>query len=213
MKKLLLTTGLASAVLFSANAMAEVKIGAVLEWNIGSTETASTGTKDSGPTSLGFSHELDISASKDLSNGMKLGIHMEMMDNTAGFTDLGFNLTSGPITIHLGQDDYAIGDSATVPVVGEAFDSSVINGKAYSSSKGTTHAYSTIGFGYKTAVGELKLGIQPTGGSGLGAHGGSTQQASAGSAYEVGFFGNLGVEGLNAKIVRIEDQPADKVSG
>jgi len=80
MKKLLLTTGLASAVLFSANAMAEVKIGAVLEWNIGSTEVASTGTKDSGPTAIGFSSELDISASKDLSNGMKLGLHLENVD-------------------------------------------------------------------------------------------------------------------------------------
>jgi len=204
--------------LFSASAMADdVKVGAVLEWNIGSSETAATGTKDSGPTSLGFSSELDVSASKDLSNGMKLGIHMEMMDNTAGFTDLGFNLTSGPVTFHLGQDDYAIGDSDVVPKVGEAFDSAVIaqtaNSVGYSSSKGTTHGYSTIGFGYKTAVGEFKLGIQPTGGSGLGAHGGALQQASSGSAYEVGFFGNFGVEGLNAKIVRIEDQPADKVSG
>ena len=217
MKKLLLTTGLASAVLFSANAMAEVKIGAILEWNIGSTEKAATGTKNSGPTSLGFSHELDVSTSKDLSNGMKLGLHMEMPDASTGFTDVGFNLTSGPVTFHLGVDDYAIGDSDVVPKVGEAFDSSVIvataNGVGYSSSKGTTHHFSTIGFGYKTAVGELKLGIQPTGGSGINSHGGALQQASSGSAYEVGFFGNLGVEGLNAKIVRIEDQPANKVSG
>ena len=66
MKKLLLTTGLASAVLFSANAMAEVKVGAVLEWNIGSSEVASTGTKDSGPTAIGFSTELDISSNCSL---------------------------------------------------------------------------------------------------------------------------------------------------
>lgn len=213
MKKLLLTTGLASAMLFSASAMAEVKVGAVLEWNIGSTETATTGTKDSGPTSLGFSHELDISTSKDLSNGMKLGMHLEMPDASSGFTDIGFNLTSGPVTIHLGVDDYAIGDSDVVPKVGEAFDSSVINGKLYSASTGTTHSKSTIGFGYKTAVGELKLGYQPTGTDGKNSHGTALQQASDGSSYEVGFFGNLGVEGLNAKIVRIEDQPADKVSG
>jgi len=218
MKKLLLTTGLASAMLFSASAMAnEVKVGAVLEWNYGSSELASTGTKNSGPTSLGFSSELDISASKDLSNGMKLGIHMEMPDASTGFGDVGFNLTSGPVTFHLGVDDYAIGDSDVVPKVGEAFDSSVIaqtaNTVGYSSSKGTTHGNATIGFGYKTAVGELKLGIQPTGGSGINSHGAALQQASSGSSYEIGFFGNLGVEGLNAKIVRIEDQPADKVSG
>jgi len=218
MKKLLLTTGLASAMLFSASAMAEVKVGAVLEWNYGSSELASTGTKNSGPTSLGFSSELDISASKDLSNGMKLGIHMEMVDNTAsGFSDLGFNLTSGPVTIHLGQDDYPIGDSSVVPVVGEPFDSTVLastaNGTVYSQSRGSTHGNATIGFGYKTSVGELKIGYQPTGGTSAGSSGPSLQQASGGSSYEVGFFGNLGVEGLNAKIVRIEEQPADKVSG
>jgi len=212
MKKLLLTTGLASAVLFSANAMAEVKIGAVLEWNIGSTEVASTGTKDSGPTAIGFSSELDISASKDLSNGMKLGLHLENVDEVGGFQDYGFNLTSGNFTLHIGQDDLAIGDSDVVPKVGEAFDSTVTNGRTYNSSKGTTHGNATIGGTFKTAAGDFKLGYQPQGGTGLGKDGGDLNVASGGSSYEVGFFGNLGVEGLNAKLVRVEDQPADKTS-
>jgi predicted porin len=210
MKKLLLTTGLASAVLFSANAMAEVKVGAVLEWNIGSSEVASTGTKDSGPTAIGFSTELDISSTKTLSNGMILSLHAEMMDNTAGFTDVGFNLTSGNVRFHIGQDDLAIGDSDVVPKVGEAFDSSLLNGIAYSASKGTTHANATIGGVYTTPVGSFQVGYQPQGGTGLGSHGGGLDTvASGGSSYEVGFFGNLGVEGLSTKLVRVVDQPAD----
>ena len=210
MKKLLLTTGLASAVLFSANAMAEVKVGAVLEWNIGSSEVAATGTKDSGPTAIGFSTELDISSTKTLSNGMILNLHAEMMDNTAGFTDVGFNLTSGNVRFHIGQDDLAIGDSDVVPKVGEAFDSTLLNGITYSASKGTTHGNATIGGVYTTPVGSFQVGYQPQGGSGLGAHGGGLDTvASGGSSYEVGFFGNLGVEGLNTKLVRIVDQPAD----
>ena len=210
MKKLLLTTGLASAVLFSANAMAEVKVGAVLEWNIGSSETAATGTKDSGPTAIGFSTELDISSTKTLSNGMILSLHAEMMDNTAGFTDVGFNLTSGNVRFHIGQDDLAIGDSDVVPKVGEAFDSSLLNGITYSASKGTTHANATIGGVYTTPVGSFQVGYQPQGGSGLGAHwGGLDTVASGGSSYEVGFFGDLGVKGLNTKLVRVVDQPAN----
>ena len=210
MKKLLLTTGLASAVLFSANAMAEVKVGAVLEWNIGSSEVAATGAKDSGPTAIGFSTELDISSTKTLSNGMILNLHAEMMDNSAGFTDVGFNLTSGNVRFHIGQDDLAIGDSDVVPKVGEAFDSSLLNGITYSSSKGSTHANATIGGVYTTPVGSFQVGYQPQGGSGLGAHGGGLDTvASGGSSYEVGFFGNLGVKGLSTKLVRVVDQPAN----
>jgi hypothetical protein len=210
MKKLLLTTGLASAVLFSANAMAEVKVGAVLEWNIGSTEKASTGTKDSGPTAIGFSTELDISSKKTLSNGMILNLHAEMLDNTAGFTDVGFNLTSGNVRFHIGQDDLAIGDSDVVPKVGEAFDSTNLNGKTYDSAKGTTHGNATIGGVYTTPVGSFQVGYQPQGGTGLGKHGKDLDTVSSGgSSYEVGFFGNLGVKGLNTKLVRIVKQPAD----
>ena len=210
MKKLLLTTGLASAVLFSANAMAEVKVGAVLEWNIGSSEVASTGTKDSGPTAIGFSTELDISSTKTLSNGMILNLHAEMMDNTAGFTDVGFNLTSGNVRFHIGQDDLAIGDSDVVPKVGEAFDSTLLNGITYSSSKGTTHGNATIGGVYTTPVGSFQVGYQPQGGTGLASHGPALDTVpSGGSSYEAGFFGDLGVKGLKTKLVRVVDQPAD----
>ena len=73
-KKLLLTTGLVSGLLMSASAMAEVKVGGSIEMNYGSTETATTGAKDSGPGSLSFETELDISSKKELDNGMTLGL-------------------------------------------------------------------------------------------------------------------------------------------
>jgi hypothetical protein len=211
MKKLLLTTGLVSGLLMSASAMAEVKVGGSIEMNYGSTETATTATKNSGPGSLTFETELDISSTKELDNGMTLGLHMEMMDSTLG--DIGMRFSSGNTTFYMGTDDMSAADSYAVPVVGDLLNDTLINGNSFDGNKGTVHGYSAFGLEFKDiAGGKITALYAPTGSSGNGSDGTIGQLASSGSAYEVGYNGNAGVDGLTVQLAYANNQSADATS-
>lgn len=211
MKKLLLTTGLVSGLLMSASAMAEVKVGGSIEMNYGSTETATTATKNSGPGSLTFETELDISSSKELDNGMTLGLHMEMMDSTLG--DIGMRFSSGNTTFYMGTDDMDAADNYVVPGVGDLIFDTLVNGNSFDGNKGTIHSYSAFGLEVKDiAGGTITALYAPTGSSGNASDGTSGQLASSGSAYEVGYNGSAGVEGLTLQLAYANNQSADSTS-
>jgi hypothetical protein len=211
MKKLLLTTGLVSGLLMSASAMAEVKVGGSIEMNYGSSETATTGTKDSGPGTLSFETELDISSKKELDNGMTLGLHMEMMDSTLG--DIGMRFSSGNTTFYMGTDDMSAADGYAVPVVGDQVNDTLLNGQSFSSSAGTIHGNSAFGLQIgDVAGGKLTALYAPTGSNENGNDGGAGQAASSGSGYEVGYNGNGGIDGLTVQLAYAQNQAADATS-
>jgi hypothetical protein len=71
MRKLLLGTSLASAMLVAGSAYAETKVSGVLETTINTRETQTSSTKgDSSPATIGHETELRLRTSKDLDNGM-----------------------------------------------------------------------------------------------------------------------------------------------
>jgi hypothetical protein len=211
MKKLLLTTGLVSGLLMSASAMAEVKVGGSIEMNYGSTETATTGTKDSGPGSLTFETELDISSTKELDNGMTLGLHMEMMDSTVG--DLAMRFSSGNTTFYMGTDDMDAADNYVVPAVGDLIHDTLVSGNSFDGNKGTIHGNSAFGLEFKDiAGGTITALYAPTGSNGNGSDGNAGQLASGGSAYEVGYNGNAGIDGLTVQLAYANNQSADSTS-
>ena len=211
MKKLLLTTGLVSGLLMSASAMAEVKVGGSIEMNYGSSETATTGTKDSGPGTLSFETELDISSKKELDNGMTLGLHMEMMDSTLG--DIGMRFSSGNTTFYMGTDDMSAADGYAVPVVGDQINDTALSGQSFSGSAGTIHGNSAFGLQIgDVAGGKLTALYAPTGSNENGNDGNSGQAASSGSGYEIGYNGNGGIDGLTVQLAYAQNQSADSTA-
>ena len=73
MKKLMLTTALATSLLVSV-ATAEVSIKGALEVTLGSGETPATGTKTNQGTSIGYENGLSFSGGTKLTNGMEVKV-------------------------------------------------------------------------------------------------------------------------------------------
>ena len=119
MKKLMLTTALATSLLVSV-ATAEVSIKGALEVTLGSGETPATGTKTNQGTSIGYENSIAFSGSTKLTNGMEVKVTSNLEDST--ISDQSIHFISGATDFYIGADQNGgnLDDGQTIPVVANA---------------------------------------------------------------------------------------------
>lgn len=209
MKKLLTTTAIAGSILgFASAAQAELKIGGSMNWDYGTQEIPSTGTKDTGPDDLGVEHEIDLKNTVDLDNGMTATAHMELIGSE--FSDSSFMINAGDTSFGVQQDDLDAADNDMTPFVHTNHDDQV-SGIGYSSGKGSIHGNQSFAFTQKIADGKIIALYAPNNSSASGDDNdtSSVNQASGGSGYEIGFNGGVGVDGLKINVAFASKTAAD----
>jgi hypothetical protein len=196
MKKLMLTTALATSLLVSV-ATAEVSIKGALEVTLGSGEAPATGTKTNQGTTIGYENNIAMAGSTKLTNGMEVKVSSNFQDST--ITDQAISFISGDTVFYIGSDQNGgnLDDGQTVPVVANAIeDGNMGLGVSYNLNVATIHDGDVIGASTKTGMGTISVGYAPkvtgirSGDSNPGA------VAKSGSATAIGFNGDLGVKGL-----------------
>jgi len=196
MKKLLTTTALIGLVASSVSSYAETKIKGSIEQTYNTISTGGTGTT-SGNGGLGQESNVKISSSKDLDNGMKLSGHLQIEDNSgAAKTDsTSIKLTSGAASFEVGVDTGQHIHSNINPRVDDnPFDSiGTLEGKD-GMNRYQAHDKQHVGVAYKTDAGTLAINYAPDG-TGTGNSAGTISD-TGGSAMEISFKGNLGIDGL-----------------
>ena len=197
MKKLMLTTALATSLLVSV-ATAEVSIKGALEVTLGSGETPATGTKTNQGTSIGYENSIAFSGSKKLTNGMEVKVTSNLEDST--ISDQSIHFISGGTDFYIGTDQNGgnLDDGQTIPTVANAIeDGNKGLGVSYNMNKATIHGQDNIGLSTKTAMGTISVAYSPKVGNsentGDSNPGGSDK---SGSGQAIGFNGDLGVKGL-----------------
>jgi hypothetical protein len=203
MKKLLLTTAMTTSLLASV-ALAEVKIGGGLEMTFADSESATTGA--SAGARIGTEFELDITATGKLSNGMSIKTHAEFISDittsaaaVTGTRPVDVGLTVGitpTIDLIIGQDEWEVMDNnPTVKaynVIQDAANVTTVDSMGLSAFAADT---ANIGVRAKVAGGTFGVIYSPD--TTINASSGDrTVGGGGGSAYEVGYVGSLGVEGL-----------------
>jgi hypothetical protein len=197
MKKLLLTTAMTTSLLASV-ALAEVKIGGSLEMTFADSESISTGASSGG--AIGTEYELDITATDKLSNGMSIKTHAEFISDhsTSNVTPGDFGLTVGitpTVDFIIGQDEWEVMDNnPTVKAYNIIQDAANV---AVDSMGLSAFAANTANFGVRAKVAGGTFGvIYSPDVSKDGSNGDRAVGAGGGSAYEVGYVGSFGVQGL-----------------
>jgi hypothetical protein len=197
MKKLMLTTALASSLLVSG-AIAEIKVSGALEVTFGSGETPATGTKINQGTTIGYENYIGFSGGTKLANGMDVKVSGGFDDST--MADMALTFTQGSTSFYIGTDQNGanLDDGQTIPVVANHIEDGnkglVVS---YDMNKATLHNADVIGLTTKTGVGSFSVAYAPKV-SNAGAFNDSNPAATikSGSGTAVGFNGNLGVTGL-----------------
>jgi len=201
MKKLLLGTSLASAMLVAASAYAEVKVGGSLETTINTRETQTTGVAgDSSPSSIGHETDLKLSTSKDLDNGMSLKAGFDIEDGTS--TDQYVTLSFGATSLSVGNDVSGVADNVSqedfTPYVAQDFHSAGTGGNI----QGIETVHGGNGFYVKHAgdMATVEAVYNPSGGAGnsTGASSIVEHGTGVGSGYDIAVHGSFGIEGLKA---------------
>ena len=198
MKKLMLTTALASSLLVSA-AIAEVKVGGALEVTMGSSEKPATGTKNNYGTTIGYENEISFRGSTTLTNGTVVGVGMNMVDSTIEGQAISF--TNGNTTVYVGNDVNGgnLDDGQVVPVVANPIeDGNKSLAAIYNYNKATIHAADAIGIFTKTGVGTFSAAYAPKV-AGAGSLDSAPAGVASGSGLAVGFAGDIGVKGLTVR--------------
>lgn len=202
MKKLLITTALASSLIASVS-LAEVKIGGGLEVTIGDKQTAATTSQKYVGQNIGYEAELDISASADLSNGMKVTTHFEYISDgsttdsatDAGAStmpaDLSLKVTSGNLTLYVGADDMEALDNNVVPKAYNLIEdnTNLIDSGASYAGGGAVANSSAIGGQLKVAGGAITYLFAPNIGNGSEQADNATSNNGA-SGYELSYVGS-----------------------
>jgi hypothetical protein len=197
MKKLMLTTALASSLLVSV-ATAEVSIKGALEVTLGSGETPATGTKTNQGTSIGYENGLSFSGGTKLTNGMEVKVTSSFEDS--GLVDQSIHFISGATDFYIGtnQNGGNLDDGQTIPVVANPIeDGNKGLGVSYNMNKATIHDQDVIGATTKTGMGSISIAYAPRVGNARNV--GDSNPAltgKTGSATAIGFNGDLGVKGL-----------------
>ena len=193
MKKLLITSALASSLIASV-AFAEVKIGGGLEITYGDAQTASTAAQKYNGTAIGYEAELDISASADLSNGMKVVSHMEYISDGGsqgtgtGPSDVSIKVSSGALTLYIGQDDMEALDNNVVPKAYNLIEDNATAATGSYAAGGPVAGSSAVGINYKVAGGSITYLYGPDT-TGTSASGDSATGSGNGSGYELSYVG------------------------
>jgi hypothetical protein len=210
MKKLLTTTAIVGSILgFASAAQAELKIGGSMQWDFNTQEAPATGTKNTGPDDLGVEHEIDLKNTVDLNNGMTATAHMELVGGE--ITDSSFMINAGDTSFGVQQDDMDIADNDMTPFVHTNHDDQVA-GIGYSSGLGSIHGSQSFAFTQKVADGQIIALYAPnnSAASGDDNDASSINQASAGSGYEIGYNGGIGVDGLKINVGFASKTAADE---
>lgn len=205
MKKIMLTTALASSMLFAATyANAEAKMSGTLEATLGSGETPSTTTKTNQGTTIGWEANLSVSGTKELDSGltMAMGANIESESTTSIFDAPYMTFTSGNTTFGLAQDTvFTIDDSTIVPSVdgNNIEDANKGLGISFKHNGITIHDSNLMGISHKTDFGTLQVAYSPkVDDKSMGNDSAPSAVTKSGSGTAIGFKGSLGIEGLNA---------------
>jgi hypothetical protein len=212
MRKLLLSTAIASATLVASNAIAQTTVSGNLDISykmVGSNTTAATTNSFNG---FGKEAQINIQNKGKLNNGMDYaaGFSLEDDGNQAGtyFNENTYiNLISGNTTLHVGQDHIQNSDRTLANFVGliaEDLTNSAGTGLAgdiFLPAVGADPAQA-YGVGIIQAIpniGTFSALYVPsnTAGAAVGGEEAGADSADE-SAYEIGFVGGLGVKGLSA---------------
>ena len=198
MKKLMLTTALAGSLIASA-ALAELKISGAMEITLGSGETPSTGTKTNQGSTIGYETSIRAQGGTKLSNGTEVKLNANFEDST--MTDQAIYFVSGSNQMYIGTDQNGgnLDDGHTTPVIANRIEDGNLGlGVTYNPDVASIHGANVIGFMTTTGVGNFSAGYAPKV-AGNGNSQDSTPSAVAkGSAYAIGYSGDLGVKGLSA---------------
>jgi len=211
MRKLLLSTAIASATLVASNAIAQTTVSGNLDISykmLGSNTTSATTNSYNG---FGKEAQINIQNKGKLNNGMDYaaGFSLEDDGNQAGtyFNENTYiNLISGNTTLHVGSDHIQNSDRTLANFVGL-----IAEDLTNSSGTGVAGDIFLAGVGADPAqaygvgiiqtipnIGNFSAFYVPSNTAGaVGADDAGLDSADE-SAYEVGFVGGLGVKGLSA---------------
>ena len=194
MKKLLITSALASSLIASV-AFAEVKVGGGLEITYGDKQTAAVATQKYVGNAIGYEAELDISGSADLSNGMKVTTHMEYISDGgttgsgSGPSDVSIKVSSGALTLYVGQDDMEALDNNVVPKAYNLIEDNATRATGSYAAGGPVAGSSAVGINYKVAGGSITYLYGPDT-TGTSASGDNATGSGNGSGYELSYVGS-----------------------
>jgi len=202
MKKLLVTSALAGSLLVSASAFAEMKMKGYLETTLGSGETPSAAPVTNQGTSIGYETGVTFSGSKELDNGMSMGVKATLEDTA--FLGQAVSFSSEGTTLFIGNDFHGLDDKQTVPVVANTIeDGNKGLGVSYNNNAGTIHSKSGVGLMNKSDFGTVAAYYVPKVGASVdGGDSKPSGQKKSGSGTAFGFQGGLGVEGLGVNAFR-----------
>jgi len=212
MRKLLLSTAIASATLVASNAIAQTTVSGNLDISykmVGSNTTAATTNSFNG---FGKEAQINIQNKGKLNNGMDYAAGFSLEDDgnqgTTLFNENTYiNIISGNTTLHVGQDHIQNSDRTLANFVGliaEDLTNSTGTGLAadiFLPAVGADPAQA-YGVGIIQAIpniGTFSALYVPSNTAGAAVGGDDVGADSADeSAYEIGFVGSLGVKGLSA---------------
>lgn len=212
MRKLLLSTAIASATLVASNAIAQTTVSGNLDISykmLGSNTTSATTNSYNG---FGKEAQINIQNKGKLNNGMDYAAGFSLEDDGNQATTLFnentyINLISGNTTLHFGQDHIQNSDRTLATFVGliaEDLTNSTgtgVAGDIFLAAVGADPAQA-YGVGIIQAIpniGTFSALYTPSNTAGAAVGGDDVGADSADqSAYEVGFVGGLGVKGLSA---------------
>jgi hypothetical protein len=196
--KLLLTTAIAS-VAFAGSAFSETKIGGNLE------QTFQATSKDGAGSIRGFGaeHNISMSASKDLDNGMTAKYGTVLEDGTADTHYL--TVGTDTMTVTVGRDNGANLSSSAIPYIGDGFTSF---NKAGTTANPLSTTATNADVDYHNAEhirldagvlgGNLTIGYAPD--VAQTKKGDSGAAESGNSAMGIIYSGSLGVDGLKVLV-------------
>ena len=226
MRKLLLSTAIASATLVASNAIAQTTVSGNLDISykmVGSNTAAATTNSFNG---FGREAQINIQNKGKLNNGMDYaaGFSLEDDGNQAGtyFNENTYiNLISGNTTLHVGQDHIQNSDRTLATFVGliaEDLTNSTGTGLSadiFLPAVGADPAQA-YGVGIIQAIpniGTFSALYVPSNTAGAAVGGDDVGADSADeSAYEIGFVGGLGVKGLSAHAFYNKQDKADSTT-
>ena len=199
MKKLLVTSALAGSLLVSASAFAEMKIKGYVETTMGSGETPATSAVTNQGTSIGYETGVTFSGSKELDNGMSMGVKATLEDTA--FLGQAVSFSSEGTTLFIGNDFHGLDDKQTVPVVANTIeDGNKGLGVSYNNNKLSIHGNNGVGIMNKSDMGTVAVYYTPKSSSDSANDSNPNAIGKLGSGTAIGFQGGLGIEGLSTNI-------------
>jgi hypothetical protein len=219
MKKKLLVTTAISTIALSSFALAETKVTGSLDVNL--TTRSGSGTGAASDRGFGRESQINVQNSGDLNNGMgyAAGFSLEFDGGSEGSSTSNENVyidfINGDTTLSLSVDHGLHTDSSAVPRASIPANSLIYSGEAYRQgaeigAAAGSHVKEAFGayVGQKFDAGTIQVRFVPQ----FASSGGNNDQvadSNEGSAYDVNYQGNMGIEGLK---LNLQYAKADKAA-